>query len=1265
MIQGFAIGSINSVRSLRSNSIRALCAAASAVLLLALTLCVATASAQVPTGSIVGTVQDIQGLAVGGADVVLTSQGTNHTYTAVTSSTGSYQFSSLDFGLYRVSTSKSGFKAGVVQNIKLDASTVATVPPITLEVGGAAESVVVEAGAESIEANSAEVSDTVEKKQIEELPILDRQALGLVQLEPGVANAGPNTGNVTTINGQRTSFTNVTLDGINIQDNFIRQNSVDFFPNLPFSSQAAEFTIINQNGNVDAGGGASQVSIVTPQGTNLWHGQGFWYYRTNAWAANDWFNNNRGIALPNLLQNQGGVNFAGPIKKDKLFIYGYYELFRRRQSAPSNTTILSPAIRAALTASTPTLPFQYIPNGSSTPVTEDLLAKRPSLTLDPAITALLQNMPGTPNNLAAGDTLNTLGFSFNARSNETRDNYGLRGDYNLNSHNTFTGTWAWNRQIVDRPDIDTSFNKVPIVSNNDSIKFLAAAWRFNPSSTFTNEVRFGFNLAPAFFLTSQKFGNYVLDDTSLAFTDPNPNFFPQGRNTRTYSYQDNANLIRGNHTFKFGGQLQRVTIFETNSFGIIPAYTLGFSNSNPNGLQTSDFTLGTISSTDLNNANALLASLTGVLSQVSQTFNATSQKSGYVANAPENRNFRQNNWALFAGDTWKIRRNVTFIYGVRWDYFSPVDEKNGLILLPVIPSGQTATQALLSDATVDFAGGPSKRRLYNPRYNQFAPNIGMAWDPFGNGKMAVRAGYSINYVNDAFFTAAQNAASGNSGLATAPIVDSLNGPTVSSPVSIPSPPFGIPTTFSQNQAIVGTQANAGYAIEPNLKTPYVQQWNLSVERNIGWNTTLTASYVGNRGTGLFRAIDVNQVIINPNGFLADFNRARANGFLAATLPANPNPAPDANGCTGPGTQNQCGFFNPIFSGAGSQPLTIFPNICGPGGFGAAGPTDFSGIPFINNDIQQGVVGSLADVYHIFGCSPSNGFFAANEVIRGGDLLTNASFSTYHSGVLELRRRFEKGLYFQANYVYSKVLTDYGAFTNGDQFRFQPFFDNLNRRAEKGRAPFDITHQFKANFTYELPIGKGHNLSPSNHILSFLVSGWNTASIFTWQSGAPFSILSTRGTINRAGTRSVANTAVATQSHGAISGQLGVFPQANGVVYIINPKLINPNGTGAAPDALSCSPLVSGGFCNPQPGERGNLQVGAFSGPAYFDWDLSVGKDFHLTERLKLNYRAQAFNVLNHPTFFAGDQNINNSTFGQSTSTASLPRVLQMSLTLAF
>lgn len=1263
---------INHLRSLRR--IAALRIAAIAIVLAV----AANAAAQVPTGSIVGTVKDAQGLAVEGAKVTLTNEGTNYSYNSITSSTGGYQFDHIDFGIYKVTVAKDGFKNGVVQNIKLDASTQYSVAPITLEVGVATESIVVNSGAELVQTTSAELTQTVEKQQIEDLPILDRNPLNLLGLEAGVNQNGRT---VTVIDGQRESFANVTIDGINVQDNFIRTNTLDFLPNLPFNSQAAEFTITSSNAGAEEGGASAQVSFVTPHGTNNWHGQGFWYYRTAAWAANDWFNDATGVARPPLLQNQGGGNIGGPVIKNKLFVYGYYELLRLRQStsrtnnAGAPATILSANARQGLFTYTPCVQNNPPPAPCTPqpPVTVNLLTLEnqargnpsstnpngaPVFTTDPLEAALLSKVPTTANSTGAGDGVNTLGFDFIQRSDRTRDNYGTRVDYNLNDRNTLTATWSWNRDIVDRPDIDTSFDVSPLVQNNDSIKFLSTAWRWSPKAVLTNEVRFGFDLAPAYFLTSRDFSSGFIT-TGTIFTNPLPNFLPQGRDTHTWSWQDNASWSHGNHTFRFGGQLERVTIFATNSAGDLPSLNLGFSTANPFSLKASDFPQP-IDNTTLGRARSLLATLTGFLTTETQTFQVKSQTSGFVPGEANNRNLRQNDLAFYGADAWRINRKLTFTYGVRWEYFNPVDERDGLALLPVVPGGQTVAQTILSDATVDFAGGPSKRGLYNPDRNNFGPNIGVAWDPRGNGKMALRAGYSINYVNDSFITAAQNATVGNAGLSSGKTLRALNGPTVSSPLTITPPPFNVPTTFSQNLAAIGLSGNAGFAIDPNIKTPYVQQWNASIQRDLGWNTTLRVSYVGNHGTDLFRGIDINQVIINQNGFLADFNRARANGFLAAATPMN------APGCGPKGSSTQCGSFNPNFNPnlPGSQQLTFFPNL-------VAGGLLNNGT--VESLISSGSIGDLADIYRINGLINSDGTdpFAPNPLLRGGDILKNGSNSNWNAGIVEVRRRFNRGLYFQANYVYSKALTDYSGDTNGDQSRFLPLLDNAHPEFERSRANFDITHAFKANFTYDLPIGEGHRLSPSNKLAGRLLGGWNVGSVFTWQSGSPYSIFSDLGLINRSA-RSSRETAITTLTLAQLKSDTGIFVQPGGTVFSINPKLVNPDGTGNGPDALTCTPSVPGGFCNPQPGQQGNIPINFFSGPTFFDMDMAASKSFKITESKRFEFRTEAFNVLNHPVFFVGDQYINGFTnggvgvtFGQSTSTASTPRILQMALKFIF
>lgn len=1208
-----------------------------------------SALAQVPTGSIVGTVLDAQKAAIVDADVTVTSMDTGVKYTTKSGPNGGYSVSSLPGGLYRVDVSKDGFKAASVTSLKLDSSAQLSVPPIVMEVGAKTETVVVEAGAsEEVQTTSAAVGDQVDRQQLDDLPVNGRQPESLIELEPGISFNGKTD---TVIDGQRSAFTSVTLDGINIQDNFIRVNDTDFSPNQIFLSQTGEFHVNTQNGDPSVGGGSSAVSITTPRGTNSWHGQGFYYYQTNKWSANPWFNNAFGVPNAILNQNQRGGQAGGPAIKNKLFVYGSWEEQAVGSTTTVNDTVFLPGSSPLLT-NTPS--FSYftdcgaggappcpagVSNGQQITIPNFLTfdntssgGAAPVITYDPAILALLNRIPAadTSNNLNVGDGLNTGGFIHNISNNALLKNTGGRADFTPTEHNSFSASYYWNRQIFQRPDIDQTFNTVPVVSNFDAINFMSTAWRYSPNANLTNEVRFGFDLAPATFNTSQKFGPSII--TGVVFTTPDPNFYFQGRNTHTWSWQDNANMLRGNHSLSFGMQLQRVTIDAVNNVGTSTDFAIGPSSANNFALTNTNFNnagLADIAAADLANANQVLATYAGWVGGTSQTFNVTSQTSGFVPGATEERNLRQNNWAFYGGDSWRYRPNLTFTLGLRYEYLSPFGEKNALLLQPIPGFGESMVQTLLSNATVSFVGGNTGRRAYNKDLHDFAPNIGIAWDPSGNGRMAVRAGYSIHYVNDDLATVVLNAANGNAGLSSTPtftVANSLsNDNGLPQAQLVAAPPFQVPTTFLQNEINLGGPAgNAGFGIDPNLTTPYVQDWNLSIQREIGFKTTLTVSYLGNHGTNLIRGLDINQVTINQNTLLNSFNIARNNCFASITA---------GGGC------------DPNFAGAGSQPgagvlfdpffTQLIPNPPGP-------PVPLNSLAFMQSAFTSGEVGNLADILHVNGIEEFAGQFTPSDLIRGGDFITNFSSSTWHAGVVQVQRRFNNNLIFQSNYTFSKVIDD----ADGGQTNFQPFIDNANPRAARGRSNFDITHAWKTNFVYSLPFGKGQRLFSRGGILNDIIGGWKASSVVTFQSGAPFSIFSGRGTINRNG-RSGVETADLTSSISQFrSNDLSVsFPAGVVGPILFNPAFIAGNGRGAPPDALVCTPVAPGGFCNPLPGEQGNIAKNPFNGPKFFNIDASILKGIPIRESINLELRLDAFNAINHPTFFAGDQNINNRGFG--------------------
>ena len=259
---------------------------------------------------------------------VLLPGGAKPILSTTTTAEGLFSFTAVPAATYDLAITAAGFRKYSERNIVLAAGSETTIPVIKLDVGGTSETVEVSESKLSVQTSNSELSTSVSRQQVKDLPILNRSPQGFVTTQAGVNSSR---GGVSIINGQRTSFTNVTLDGINIQDNYIRTNGVDFSPNLLLADQVAEFSISTQNTNPAAGGGSSQVTFVTPSGTNSLHGSLFWSNRNSALAANTWFNNQARVKKPFLNQNQAGGSIGGPIKKDKLFYYFNYEAFRLRQ----------------------------------------------------------------------------------------------------------------------------------------------------------------------------------------------------------------------------------------------------------------------------------------------------------------------------------------------------------------------------------------------------------------------------------------------------------------------------------------------------------------------------------------------------------------------------------------------------------------------------------------------------------------------------------------------------------------------------------------------------------------------------------------------------------------------------------------------------------------------------------------------------------------------------------------------------------------------
>lgn len=1225
--------------------------------------------AQSTTGSISGTVADPNGASVVGASITVRNTATGAERTGTSNDRGAFTFNLLTPGIYTATVEGSGFKRSVTSGIVVEVNSEARVS-VALEVGLPSEEVTVTATQEVINTTSVSLTNTINTRQVTDLPLPTRNPLDLAALQAGIAVVGTDTRNAS-VAGLRGGNTYVTQDGINVMDNFVKTSSF-FALNAPSLNSTSEFSITTGTVGSDSGRGGATVNMVTRSGTNSLSGGIFYLHRNDAFNANTFFNNaTSGAVVPRARQRQHffGFDLGGPMffprfgeggnwlwdGRDTAHWFFSYEGFRENFSATRNRTVLTQQARAGT--------FRYNVGGVTQSV--NILSVGVNNSLNPVTMSYINQTP-LPNNTDVGDGLNTAGFRYNVAGADVNDKFVGRYDHYI-VKNTRAGThkleFVYNRAEFSL--IPDTFNGIeaPFPGGDDagqtSVRSLATGALVSTFGSFQNVFRVGRQWAPVAF--TRLAGTPPFQVLFSGITNVDNTFLSQGRNTTVNQISNNSTYSRGNHVFRFGIDIQGIYADTFNDAGIVQTITLGTNGSNPSGIIGATAFPGATAA-QVTAGTSLYVNLTGNLGSSSQTLNVQSATSGFVPGFTRERQFFSRDYGIYVQDNWRVRPNVNLNMGVRWEFMGVPQIPNGLAIQltnardiygvsgfgnlfnPNAPVG-----AAPAVGTLNFVSGETGRKLYNNDMNNFAPFIGVAYSPnfesgvgralFGEmGKSSFRLGYSISYLREGFtvISNAMGVGTTNPGLIQARANNTPTGVLTPAGVALPNVTFTMPITDRQNNLI--NVNNGLWTIDPDLRTPYVQQWNIGFEREIFKDTAIEVRYTGNHAVKMLRAYNINEVNVFSNGFINEYNNARINLALrggGSFAPAGAAGQPACAACLP--LPIMSALFNGIAAGSGWQN---------------------SG--FINN-LNQGGIGTMAfnlawqPVYRANRENPASGipsnYFVANPNALNSIILTNDSMSNYHSAQVELRRRLSNGLQFQADYTYSKALND-AVGNQTSQSDLWSFWSIRDKRFDYARSNQDQTHRFVANAIYDLPFGRGKMIGGNaNGFVDRLIGGWTLGGIVTWATRPPFYFSSGIATFNQLTGGPAQLTGI---SFDELRKNTGIYRTPSGL-FFINPDLLNI--TTNANGVYTGSTLKTGLMSDPAAGTWGNFPINSLNGPNFFNVDMSLIKRVRFTERVRGELKTTFINVLNHPNFVFGTQAWNSSTFGRISATSGSARII--------
>lgn len=757
-----------------------------AILVVLLTLGTLSAFGQSSaTGSLSGTVVDPTGAAVAGVSVTVKNES-GQEITVTTNDQGSFTIPALGAGIYTMTVSPTtGFKQSILKDVKVNAGQPSNID-VKLEVGQVTESVTITgAGGELINSTNATVSTTITGRQITDLPFASRNALDLVLLLPGSQTPGrPRT---STVNGLSKGALNITLDGINVQDNLLKSNDGFFTYIQPKTDAIDEVTLSTATpGSESSGEGAVQIKFVTRSGTNNFNGSLYEYHRNPSLNANYFFNNqllppdpvDKTAPRARVLLNQYGGRLGGPIMipklfngRDKAFFFVNYEEYRLPERTLRNRTILSPLAASGIyqydIARGATIPANCGPhptNAAQLRCSRDVFALAASNSLtstpDPTVAALVpairSAVTGVGGGIADLADPNLQRATFINPGAQTRYFPTTRFDFNLNSKHHIENIWNYQdfSSVVDfLNNSDPAFPGFPNQGSQASNRFsdvTAHRWTITPN--IVNEARFGVTggtvvffpeIGPAQFANQGGF-NLNAGFAAAGINGVTVQTAPQRRNSPVKQFNDNLTWVKGTHSFAFGGSFTRIGLFsKIATAGIVPAVTFGLG---PTSGSNFDPATGVFVAGNFNGAAAgatgaagLYAFLTGRVTQVTNTLVRDENTGKYTSFGDLVQRAHQHEMGFYAQDTWRIRPNLTLTGGLRQEIqIAPITENINFTQVNGGFAGLFGTSCSENNLFVPGAGNcakteftqlPAGSRAYDTDNLNLAPSIGFAYSP--------------------------------------------------------------------------------------------------------------------------------------------------------------------------------------------------------------------------------------------------------------------------------------------------------------------------------------------------------------------------------------------------------------------------------------------------------------------------------------------------------------------------------------------------------